>query len=35
MHPMRTSDTVLDAEAKAIRDEEKELAEREEETEWR
>jgi hypothetical protein len=29
---MRTSDTVLDAEAKAIRDEEKELAEREEET---
>lgn len=33
MHPMRTSDTVLDAEAKAIRDEEKELAEREEETE--
>lgn len=30
---MRTSDTVLDAEVKAIRDEEKELAEREEETE--
>lgn len=29
---MRTSDTVLDAESKAIRDEEKELAEREEET---
>ena len=29
---MRASDTVLDAEAKAIRDEEKELAEGEEET---